>query len=344
MELLHVLRYSDLYRHDQHSYMLYPNRRLSGFLQKNNILASSLEESTLAQALAMSEDERLLKQDAEGIFHFNGTFRNANDVVRVLDQLELEPAYSELVKSERSFFLTLFESVFIHQAFTGRSGTFFAFEGLGSVYWHMVAKLLLAIQEIYFQAMADNAAEKTIDAIAAAYKNIRQGIGYKRSPTAYGAFPTDPYSHTPITGGARQPGMTGQVKEEILTRWGELGLALEDGQLRFVPTLLELDEFSASPSSFDYVDLAGDSKSISLPANSLAFTFCQTPIIYVLAEEPSLTIKYQDGEVEEMLADLLSKESSQAIMDRTGEISAIHVYVSRNRLGIGVSSVSPETS
>ncbi|CAN0044150.1 unnamed protein product, partial [Discosporangium mesarthrocarpum] len=43
------------------------------------------------------------------------------------------------------------------------------------------------------------------------------------------AFPTDPYSHT-NRHGAQQPGMTGQVKEEIVTRFGELGVRIEGGQ------------------------------------------------------------------------------------------------------------------
>ena len=43
---------------------------------------------------------------------------------------------------------------------------------------------------------------------------INAGIGAHKSPELYGAFPTDPYSHTPGGKGAQQPGMTGQVKEE----------------------------------------------------------------------------------------------------------------------------------
>ena len=34
-----------------------------------------------------------------------------------------------------------------HTRFTGRSGTFYGYEGLGCIYWHMVSKLLLATQE-----------------------------------------------------------------------------------------------------------------------------------------------------------------------------------------------------
>ena len=43
--------------------------------------------------------------------------------------------------------LAIFEEIFDHKSFTGRSGTFFGYEGLGSIYWHMVSKLLLSVQE-----------------------------------------------------------------------------------------------------------------------------------------------------------------------------------------------------
>jgi hypothetical protein len=127
--------------------------------------------------------------------------------------------------------LAIFEETFNHRAFTGRSGTFFAYEGLGSIYWHMVAKLLLAVQEVYQQAIAHGEDEAIISALAEHYYDIRAGLGYEKSPEVYGAFPTDPYSHTPWGAGAKQPGMTGQVKEELLTRWGELGVLVHEGQI-----------------------------------------------------------------------------------------------------------------
>ena len=37
--------------------------------------------------------------------------------------------------------------------------------------------------------------------------------------------------------------MTGQVKEEVITRLGELGLAVEGGQIHFRPHLLRASEF-----------------------------------------------------------------------------------------------------
>ena len=48
LSLLRSLRHSRLYRADQHTYMLYPHRRLPGFLEKNNIPAEKLSVSRLA--------------------------------------------------------------------------------------------------------------------------------------------------------------------------------------------------------------------------------------------------------------------------------------------------------
>ena len=177
------------------------------------------------------------------MFHFNGRFRNADDVNQMLENLAQEPAYAELVAAERGALLDLFEATFNHRAFTGRSGTFFAFEGLGSIYWHMVSKLLLAVQEVYQRGVDEGVDREVSKALVDAYYDIRAGLGFNKPPNDYGAFPTDPYSHTPVGSGARQPGMTGQVKEEILTRLGELGVLVKQGKLFFAPSLLRRDEF-----------------------------------------------------------------------------------------------------
>ena len=86
------------------------------------------------------------------------------------------------------------------------------YEGLGSIYWHMVSKLLLAVQENIFKAQKLGDKENAAKLIESYYK-VRSGLGYNKTPELYGAFPFDPYSHTPSGQGAKQPGMTGQVKE-----------------------------------------------------------------------------------------------------------------------------------
>jgi hypothetical protein len=327
LELLHNLRQSDLYRADQHSYMLYPNRRLPGFRQKNNISAEQVGGSALAAKLVETGDSRLLIRDEDGVYHFNGRFHNADNVAQILDILAQEPAYAKLVTAERTFIVDLFEKTFNHRAFTGRSGTFFAYEGLGSIYWHMVSKLLLAAQELYQQAVRDGVDPAVIEGLAAVYYDIRQGLGYNKSPFEYGAFPTDPYSHTPLNGGARQPGMTGQVKEEILTRWGELGVSVRDGSLYFAPTLLQNGEFLSGPDTFVYVDTAGQEQRLPIPAHSLAFTFCQTPIVYTLGNEDRIEVMFQDGRCETIPGTCLDQSLAQHIFDRTGYIHLVKVTI-----------------
>ncbi|MDT8307601.1 MAG: hypothetical protein RRC07_16835, partial [Anaerolineae bacterium] len=327
LALLQSLRHSDLYRADQHSYMLYPDRSLPGFEQKNTVAATAVAGSALVAAMTANGDPRLLLRDDAGDYHFNGQFRNGRDVTQVLDALAEEPAYAEMVTAERETILELFEATFNHCAFTGRSGTFFAYEGLGSIYWHMVSKLLLAVQECYRAALDGDADPAITSGLAEAYYDIRAGLGFNKSPQLYGAFPTDPYSHTPKGGGARQPGMTGQVKEEILARWGELGALVQDGALRFAPTLLRDDEFLDAPGSFDYVDISGQEQTIALPAGSLGFTFCQTPVIYTRGQPAQIIVSYVDGRSRIIAGGALDMVTSQQIFSRDGQVRSLRVTV-----------------
>jgi hypothetical protein len=162
-----------------------------------------------------------------------------------------------------------------------------------------------------------------------AYYDIRQGIGFNKSPDAYGAFPTDPYSHTPAAQGAKQPGMTGQVKEELLTRLGELGVFVERGVLSFRPVLLRRQEFTGTATVFEYVDVHGQNQSIELPAGSLAYTFCQVPVVYIAADEERIEVRYADGRLQEISGSDLHAETSQHILRRDGCIKQITVYVSQ---------------
>lgn len=160
-----------------------------------------------------------------------------------------------MVKKDTDLLLETFEAIFDHKSFTGRSGTFFGYEGLGSIYWHMVSKLLLSVQETCLMAIEHKESEVTIGKLLDHYYEINEGIGIHKSPELYGAFPTDPYSHTPATKGAQQPGMTGQVKEDILSRFGELGVFVTEGKLGFNPRLLRVEEFLNIPKTFTYIDI-----------------------------------------------------------------------------------------
>jgi hypothetical protein len=330
--LLHNLRESALYRADQHSYILYPDRGLPSFIKKNLLPPTRTWAIDLVQALVKNHEHSLIIQDENQDFHFNGNFRNADDVRRALDQLGKQESYADLVSTDREKILSLFEDVFQHETFTGRSGTFFAYEGLGSIYWHMVSKLLLAAQENILLAMEQKADSEIIHGLVECYYDIRLGLGFNKSPDEYGAFPTDPYSHTPKEQGAKQPGMTGQVKEEILSRLIEMGVLIKNGQIIFDPVILRKEEFLSQPVVFEYVSLDGTPQSINLPIGSLAFTVCQTPIIYHLGDRSRVQVHFSNGRMEEYLGSQLDSKTSQRIFKRDGSIIRISVFLEKSTI------------
>ena len=66
---------------------------------------------------------------------------------------------------------------------------------------------------------------------------------------------------------------------------------------------------------------------MELPAGSLAFTFCQTPIIYHTGEKSVLQIHFADGTVEEISGSQLDFGISQHIFKRDGFIAKIVVFL-----------------
>jgi hypothetical protein len=332
LTLLHGLRHSELYRPDQHSYLLQPDREVAPFLTRNTLPEGALEKARLLAVLIAAGDRTLVTVDDGGNIHFQSDLTNSRDLVERLDTLAADPELTQHVARDRHAVLELWETVFHHSAFTGRSGSMFAFEGLGSIYWHMVAKLLLAVQECHTRALAEGAPGETVGAIRDAYYDVRSGLGFTKRPAVYGAFPTDPYSHSPRHRGAQQPGMTGQVKEEILTRLGELGVTVAGGCISFEPTLLRVKEFIGEPHLFTYMDLDGTEQKWALPGVSLAFTYCQVPVCYAGGLSAGITFTRVTGETEILSGSRLPEAESRAIFARTGEISRILVEIPINLL------------
>ena len=54
------------------------------------------------------------------------------------------------------------------------------------------------------------------------------------------------------------------MKEDILSRYGELGIYVENGKLCFYPCLLRKNEFVEEAKDFEYINLAKEQKSIQL--------------------------------------------------------------------------------
>jgi hypothetical protein len=198
----------------------------------------------------------------------------------------------------------------------------------------MVSKLLLAVQENFFAAVESGADTAACDRLGQLYYRVRKGIGFNKTPEEYGAFPTDPYSHTPKHIGARQPGMTGQVKEEVLTRWGELGIRVAGGIAHFRPALLRQREFAAEARVLRYLDVDGEWKVVEIPAGGLGFTWCQVPVIYRLAEgtEPSVTVVRDNGDEQSGSKLELSADDSTAIFERSGRVRQLVITFGKNLL------------
>lgn len=328
LELLDGLKASALFRDDQYSYILYPNKDLPRFDKKNNIPTSKVEQSDLLKQLIKAGDKQIIEKDVLGGYHFNGNFHNAKTLKEALSNLPKEH-YQSLVEKDSKLLLDVFEEVFNHKAFTGRSGTFFGYEGLGSIYWHMVSKFLLAVQETCLKAIDNNENDKLIGKLLDHYYEIEAGIGVHKSPSLYGAIPTDPYSHTPANKGAQQPGMTGQVKEDILSRFGELGVFVKNGMIYFNPRLLKSDEFLKASKIFNYIDVNNKEQQIELEKGSLCFTYCQIPMIYKLSDKNVLKVVFRDNSKKEYPSLRLDAQISKMIFQRTGEINSVMVSIKK---------------
>ncbi len=299
LQVLKALRASRLYRADQHSYILYPDRALPRFMEKNRIPDTR------------DADPRIASRDCNGVLHFNPRFRNARILEDALHSMKV-------TEEECEKWMTLYEQVFDHQSFTGRSGTFFKYEGLGSIYWHMVSKLLLAVQETCIRAKAEGSDK--LNELMKCYDDIRCGIGAYKSVKEQGAFPTDPYSHTPAMMGAQQPGLTGQVKEDFIIRLVELGVRIENGCMGFDPFLST--------------------------ESSISFTICTVPVEIQNAEAPRIRVMRADGKTLEIDGLVLDESLSAEIFSRSGSIVRLEVAVpvSDTTKGQSPSSISRNAS
>jgi len=191
----------------------------------------------------------------------------------------------------------------------------------------MVSKLLLAIKENYFLAINTNSNEEELGKMVQHFFDVRAGIGLNKSPEVFGAFPTDAYSHTPGNSGAKQPGMTGQVKEDIIARFGELGVVVDEGKISFNPGLLRKSEFLVTPEDFNFVTVQNQSETIALNTQNLAFTFCQVPVVYHNSPNDTIQIRKFNGESIQIKGLTIDNQTSNEIFNRSGVVRQVDVFL-----------------
>ncbi|PFG58602.1 hypothetical protein ATG66_1156 [Vibrio sp. ES.051] len=335
VKLLDNLFASEMYREDQHSFMLYPDRDLSHFMDKNCVTEEQVKANAVLNAMVANNDQRLVNLDELGQYHFHASLENSGYLKAKIESLRVD--YPQTSDEEWENIEVLYEDIFNHKAFTGRSGTMFGYEGLGCIYWHMVSKLLLAVQENYLMARELDPNSTETQQLADYYYRVREGIGFNKTPQNYGAFPTDPYSHTPKHAGAQQPGMTGQVKEEVITRFIELGLMVDAGQVHIEPRLLKRCEFLTSPKPFTFQTVRGEARSYIIESGQLAFTYCQVPVIYQLVEsetQANIEVCLVDGNVMTFDQLTLPQAVCSKLFSRSGEIEKVLVSIPQARLRV----------
>lgn len=322
---LDALFASRLYREDQHSFLLYPFRERPSFMDRNRVPESAVDSAPLLGALLEAGHHGVVARDASGTVRFHADLQNAADLRAVLDDLARDGAWTDAVASGRKAALAAYEATFQHIEFTGRSGTMYKYEGLGSIYWHMVSKLLVSVQECW-RAAADAGAPEA-DRLAELYYKVRRGLSFNKTVEEYGAIPTDPYSHTPWHLGAQQPGMTGQVKEEVLTRFGELGVWMRAGCLSFDPALLRRRELLASSTTWSAIGRGGAVAEVEVPAGAVAFSLAQVPVV-VQTGAKAAAITVVSGGVEQRIDGLLLDAATTArVLARDGAVELVRVAV-----------------
>ena len=175
----------------------------------------------------------------------------------------------------------------------------------------MVAKLLVAVGETIKRADEDQVSPEILEKLSKHYHLVKKGIGAHKSPDKYGSFPFDPYSHTPIMSGVQQPGMTGQVKEDIISRFFELGIVVSDGRLTIHPLVLANEEFIIS-----------DAES----APYLKFTCCSLPVVYLKDHKAGIELAFKNQPGKFIDGYQLDYSDSREIFNRTGEIVQMIVH------------------
>ena len=84
ISVLEALFASDMYREDQRSFMLYPDRQLPGFLNKNRVSAELIESVPLLLKMIREGDQGIVLLDVDGNYRFNADITNVVDLNEML--------------------------------------------------------------------------------------------------------------------------------------------------------------------------------------------------------------------------------------------------------------------
>ena len=72
----------------------------------------------------------------------------------------------------------------------------------------------------------------------------------------------------------------------------------------------------------------GKRQTIDLPSGSMAYTFCQVPVIYHAGVDEKIDILFADGTSRVVFGHMLGTEISQHVFRRDGQVSQVSVVCS----------------
>ena len=327
LDLLVALKQSAMYRPDQRSYLLYPNRRLPRFVEKNNIprkrarpFQAAAEAGCGWQPAAGGTGcgwpaiTSMVPSPMPGMWLKSSKNWPARGMPA---SSRARPGWS-WTSSNACSITSRLPDVRAHSSATrvwvASTGTWFP-----NFCWPRrkpFSALLIRVLRGPFSKNWPNVI--TIYAQASATTN---------HPVNTEPFRWIPIRTRPAHTGARQPGLTGQVKEDILCRMGELGIFVQDGQIHFCPALLKRTDFLSEGTDFWYYDWAGHSRRLKLKPGSLAFTYCQVPIVYQLARTNSTRVFFSERRATGRNQLKIDAPTSGLIFERTGQVDRIIVSI-----------------
>ena len=93
-------------------------------------------------------------------------------------------------------------------------------------------------------------------------------------------------------------------------------------------------EFDADARPFRFLDVEGRWQELKVPAQGLAFTWCQVPIVYRLVDSgpPAMTVTREDGSSQTLVTLALPAELSEEIFRRDGRVRGLSLALPRNLL------------
>ena len=120
--------------------------------------------------------------------------------------------------------------------------------------------------------------------------------------------------------------MTGQVKEDFLSRMAELGVHVEAGRLHLGPTRSSSLHFLETAEMFHYRDGVGEEQELELEPGTLAFTCFQVPVVLHRGGEPRVVLTTRDGKERETAGFVLGRDESADLFERRSDVVRCDVY------------------